>query len=153
MRIGRKEMEMKIDGRCHCGCITYEAQIDPEKVLICHCGDCQTLTGSTFRTIALTYEDTFKLLSGELKTYVKTGESGAKRQQSFCPECGTPIYSSAVGEGPKVHAIRVGTARQRDELVPKKQLWFRSAQRWVTDLDSVPKVEKQPPLDRAGGLV
>jgi hypothetical protein len=116
--------------------------------LICHCGDCQTLTGSTFRTVALTYEDTFKfkLLSGEL------GEAGAKRQQSFCPECGTPIYSGTVGEGPKVHAIRVGTARQRDELVPKKQLWFRSAQRWVTDLGSVPKIEKQPPLDRAGGL-
>jgi hypothetical protein len=68
---------MKIDGRCHCGCITYETEIDPEKVLICHCGDCQTLTGSTFRTVALTYEDAFKLLSGELQTYVKTGESGA----------------------------------------------------------------------------
>ena len=152
MRIGVKEMDMKIDGRCHCGYVTYEAEIDPEKVLICHCGDCQTLTGSTFRTVALTYEDTFKLLSGELKTYVKMGESGAKRQQAFCPECGTPIYSGTAGEGPKVHAIRVGTARQRDELVPKKQLWFRSAQRWITDLDSVPKIEKQPPLDRAGGL-
>jgi hypothetical protein len=46
----------------------------------------------------------------------------------------------------------VGTARRRDELVPKKQLWFRSAQRWVTNLDSVPKIEKQPPLDRAGAL-
>ena len=46
-------------------------------------------------------------------------------------------------KGLKVHAIRVGTARQRDELVPKKQLWFRSAQRWVTDLGSVPKIEKQ----------
>src|SRR5215471_2540808 len=88
MRIGRKDMDMKIDGRCHCARITYEAEIDPEKVLICHCRDCQTLTGSTFRTVALTYEDTFKLLSGELKTYVKTAESGAERQQSFCPECG-----------------------------------------------------------------
>jgi hypothetical protein len=152
MELGRKEMDMKIDGRCHCGRVVYEAKIDPQKVLICHCRDCQTLTGSTFRTVALTYEDTFKLLSGEPKTYVKTAESGAKRQQSFCSECGTPIYSSTVGEGPKVYAIRVGTARQRDELVPKKQLWFRSAQRWVTDLGSIPKIEKQPPLDRAGGL-
>ena len=37
---------MKIDGRCHCGCITYEAEIDPDKVMICHCTDCQTLSGS-----------------------------------------------------------------------------------------------------------
>jgi len=147
-----KESDMKIDGRCHCGYVAYEAEIDPEKVLICHCADCQTLSGSAFRTVALTREDTFKLLSGELKIYVKTGESGTKRQQSFCPECGTPIYSGAVGEGPKVHGIRVGTARQRDELVPKTQLWFRSSQRWLADLGSVPKVEKQPAFDRKGGI-
>ena len=144
---------MKIDGRCHCGYITYEAEIDPEKVVICHCADCQTLSGSAFRTAAHTREDTFKLLSGELKTYVKTSESGTKRQQSFCPECGTPIHSGTVGEGPKVHAIRVGTARQRDELVPKVQIWFRSSQRWLADLGSVPKFEKQPLYDRRGDWI
>jgi hypothetical protein len=143
---------MKIDGRCHCGYISYEAEIDPEKVMICHCTDCQKLSGSAFRTVAFTREDTFKLLSGELKIYIKTGESGTKRPQAFCPECGTPIYSSTVGEGPKAHVIRVGTARQRDELVPKMQLWFRSSQRWLADLGSVPKMEKQPPFDGRGGV-
>jgi hypothetical protein len=49
---------MKIDGRCHCGYITYEAEIDPEKVMICHCTDCQTLSGSAFRTVVLTRENT-----------------------------------------------------------------------------------------------
>ena len=110
---------MKIDGRCHCGYITYEAEIDPEKVMVCHCADCQTLSGFAFRTVVFTREDTFKLLSGELKT----GESGTKRPQSFSPECGTPIYSSTTGEDPKVHVIRVGTACQRDQLVPKA--WSR----------------------------
>ena len=41
---------MKIDGGCHCGYITYSAEIDPEDVGICHCTDCQTLTGTAFRT-------------------------------------------------------------------------------------------------------
>jgi hypothetical protein len=133
---------MKIDGGCHCGHITYEAEIDPEKVMICNCADCQTLSGSAFRTVAFTREGSFKLLSGNLKTYVRIGESGNKRPQGFCPECGTPIYSTTIGDDPKVHVIRVGTARQRDELVPKVHLWFRSAQRWITDLDSIPKIEK-----------
>jgi hypothetical protein len=144
---------MKIDGTCHCGYITYEAEIDPEKVLICHCTDCQTLSGSAFRTVVLIREDTLKLLSGKLKIYVKTAESGAQRSQSFCPECGTPIYSGTVGEGPKVHAVRVGTARQRDELVPKAQCWFRSAQPWVTDLGSIRKIGKQPRLNGTGDVV
>jgi hypothetical protein len=134
------------------GGITYEAETDPEKVMICHCTDCQTLSGSAFRTVAVTRENTFRLLSGELKIYVKTGESGTKRQQSFCPKCGTPIYSGTVGEGPKVHFIRVGTIRQRNDLVPKMEVWFRSSQRWLGELGSIPKMEKQPPFDPRGGV-
>jgi hypothetical protein len=143
---------MRIDGRCHCGYITYEAEVDPEKVIICHCTDCQTLSGSAFRTVVLTREDTFKLLSGELTIYVKTAESGTKRPQAFCPQCGTPIYSATLGEGPKVHGIRVGTARQRDELVPKAQLWARSSQQWIDDVNSIRKFETQPLFNRAGGM-
>ena len=30
---------MKIDGGCHCGYITYEAEADPQKPFICHCTD------------------------------------------------------------------------------------------------------------------
>ena len=37
---------MRIDGRCHCGAITFEGEIDPDKVAICHCTDCQASTGS-----------------------------------------------------------------------------------------------------------
>jgi hypothetical protein len=40
---------LKIDGGCHCGLITYEAEVDPEHVEICHCTDCQSLSGSAFR--------------------------------------------------------------------------------------------------------
>jgi hypothetical protein len=143
---------MRIDGGCHCGHIVYEAEVDPEKVGICHCTDCQTLSGSAFRTVAFTHEGTFKLTSGELKIYVKTGESGTKRSQAFCPECGTPIYSSTVDGGPKVHVIRVGSARQRDQLVPKVQIWCRSSQRWLRDLGSIPALQTQPAFDRSGGM-
>jgi hypothetical protein len=148
----RTEFIMKIDGRCHCGYITYEAEIDPEKVMVCHCADCQTLSGSAFRTVVFTREDSFKLLSGELKIYVKMGESGTERPQSFCPECGTPIYSSTTSEGPKVHVIRVGTTRQRHQLVPKLQLWCRSSQRWLSDLGSIPQLEKQPAFTQKGAV-
>lgn len=137
---------MKIDGGCHCGNITYEAEIDPENVVICHCADCQKLSGSAFRSVALSREGTFTLRSGEPKVYVKTAESGAKRQQSFCPECGTPIYSTSDSTGPKSHGIRVGTINQRDELVPRRQIWTRSQQNWLADLDAVPKSEKQAQL-------
>lgn len=134
---------MKIDGACHCGNITYEAEIDPANVVICHCTDCQSLSGSAFRTVALSQKGTFALQSGEPKIYVKTADSGAKRQQAFCPECGSPIYSTSEDTGPKIHGIRVGTIRQRKELVPKRQLWGRSEQHWLPDLGSMEKTDQQ----------
>jgi hypothetical protein len=36
---------MKVEGSCHYGQITFEAEINPDAVRICHCTDCQTLTG------------------------------------------------------------------------------------------------------------
>ena len=53
---------MKIDGQCHCGFIRYEAEIDPGKVAICNCTDCQTLSGSAFRTVVPSEKGTFKVL-------------------------------------------------------------------------------------------
>jgi len=37
---------MKGEGAFHCGNIRYEAEPDPGMVGICHCIDCQALTGS-----------------------------------------------------------------------------------------------------------
>jgi hypothetical protein len=132
---------MHIHGGCHCGNISYEADIDPEKVIMCHCTDCQTLSGTAFRTVVFVPESQFNLLKGSLKTYVKTADSGNKRAQTFCPECGTHIYATSVGGDERVLGLRVGTAGQRGVLRPKKQYWCRSALDWVTDLSAIDSVE------------
>jgi len=133
---------MKIDGSCYCGRVTYTAEIDPGTITICHCTDCQTLSGSAFRTLAFAGERTFAL-SGAPKTYVKIGAGGSRRQLCFCAECGTPICSSPLGDEPKVYAIRVGTIRQRAELMPSSQIWFRSSQPWVPKLASIPTFQME----------
>lgn len=135
---------MKIDGGCHCGNVKFEAEADPEKVAICHCTDCQTLSGTAFRTVVMVPDEDFTLLSGELKTYVKTtADSGNPRAQVFCPECGTQIYANSVGDGPKVLGLRVGTIRQRDDLPPKRQVWTRSAQHWLDGITALPGADQQ----------
>ena len=133
---------MKVSGACHCGKITYEADIDPEKVGICHCTDCQTLSGSAFRTVAFTNEHGFRLITGELKEYVKVAESGNERIQSFCPNCGSPIYSTSAND-PKVYSVRVGTLKQRNELIPKFQIWCQSKQEWINQISTVKSIQTQ----------
>lgn len=128
---------MKIDGECHCGHITYEADVDPDDVIICHCTDCQNISGAPYRTVVFTHSETFNLLSGSLKVYVKTAQSGNKRAQKFCPECGSHIYASNVGDEAMMYGLRVGTIRQREQLVPKSQYWCDSALTWTKDLNDI----------------
>lgn len=135
---------MKVDGKCMCGYLTYEADLDPDKVVICHCSDCQNGAGA-YRTGALVDVEDFRLLSGTPRVYLKTAESGAERAISFCPECGTSLHG-AKAENPGSYSLRLGTVRQRAQLVPKMQIWCRSALDWAFDLNSIPRCDTQPDL-------
>jgi hypothetical protein len=72
---------MKIEGGCHCGQITFEAEVETTKFGICHCSECQALTGTAFKTALPVSAANFVLLTGEPRTYVKT--AGAERQESL----------------------------------------------------------------------
>ncbi len=133
---------MLVDGKCHCGRITYSADIDPAQVGLCHCTDCQTMSGSAFRIIVPAPVAGFKLLSGDPKVYVKTAESGARRVQAFCADCGTPIYSAAEKD-PSMYVLRVGAIGQKGDLRPSKQSWCRSAAGWVMELRDIEQFPTQ----------
>lgn len=133
---------MKVAGRCHCGRITYAATVDPENVTICHCTDCQTLTGSAFRVTIPAPRETFSLLTGQPQVYVKTADSGTRRAHAFCPDCGSPIYSSAVDD-PPTYSLRVGCLQQRADLRPRRQNWCSSALGWAMNLEGVAQHSRQ----------
>ena len=76
---------MLVTGRCHCGQIRFEAEIDPAQVRICHCTDCQTLTGTAFRTTVSSLPGTFILRSGTPKIYIKTAEAGTSGRRRSAP--------------------------------------------------------------------
>ena len=132
---------MKVDGGCYCGAIAYEAEIDPATVGICHCTDCQELTGSPYRVSVPAPAATFKLLRGEPRTFIKTAESGNKRRHAFCGNCGSPLYAAAP-ENPPVYTLRVGNVRQRADLPPKRAIWCKSALPWAMNIEKVPGVER-----------
>jgi hypothetical protein len=69
---------MNIEGGCHCSEITFSAEVNPDQVIVCHCSDCQSLSGSPYRTIVPALEGKFQIESGSPKIYVKTAEDGAR---------------------------------------------------------------------------
>jgi hypothetical protein len=133
---------VRVDGQCHCGAVVYSAEVDPESASVCHCTDCQRLSGSPFRASVPAKVESFHLLNGQPKIYVKTAESGARRAQAFCDQCGSPIYASDA-EKPSVLNLRLGAIRQRAAISPNRQIWCSSALPWALDIRDLPSSPRQ----------
>jgi hypothetical protein len=129
---------MQIDGHCHCGKVRYQAEIDPEQVSICHCTDCQQLTGSAFRVTVVARAEDFRLTADPPTVYRKFGQNGRPRLQFFCPECGSPLFTAGEGEDAEVWGIRWGSIVQRRELKPMRQKWCGSVLPWINDIAGLP---------------
>ena len=132
---------MKVDGQCHCGQIAYTAEVDPAKVIVCHCVDCQILSGAPY--IAFVKTGAFTLTYGQIHHYVKTAESGNKRLHGLCTTGSTRLYAATVEE-PRTYSLRIGPLKQRNELKPSRRHWCDSAQPWSVDLARIETVAKQP---------
>jgi hypothetical protein len=73
---------MLIGGACHCGSISFTAEIDPSRVMVCHCTDCQVQSGSAFRLIVAAPIGKFSVC-GNTESYVKVAQSGNRRALVF----------------------------------------------------------------------
>ena len=126
---------MKIDGQCHCGHVTYRADIDPQQVSICHCTDCQALTGSPYRvTVICSGEQHPDERETRRKSTPGPATTAASRFQQFPAERGSPLFTSGEGAAPNDWGIRWGSIRQREEACgPMRQIWCRSAVPWIND--------------------
>lgn len=127
---------MHITGRCHCGSISFTAEIDPAQVVLCHCSDCQVLSGAPFRAIVSAPMASF-VLCGSPETCLRTAASGNRRAQVFCPDCGAPLFARAA-EHPSTVVIRLGCVDQRALLKPSRQVWQHSAMPWLDGLADLP---------------
>lgn len=132
---------MRVQGACHCRAVHLTAEVQPSRVFVCHCTDCQVLTGTAFRVVVPVLPGSLQV-KGDVKGYARTAESGRVRWQYFCPACGTPLYAGTPdGEG--LSTVRLGVLQERALLQPTAQLWWRSALPWVDALGDVPACERQ----------
>jgi hypothetical protein len=84
------------------------------------------------------------LVKGAPKVYVKVAESGSRRAQAFCPECGSPLFTYDV-DNPTAYGLRVGVLDERQQLPPTWQKWCESALPWTQNLS---ELEQAPGNER-----
>ncbi len=136
---------MEISGSCFCGELKYEAVVNPEMVGICHCRDCQILSGSAFRTAALISGENFRFTSGQPNIFEKVADSGGIRRMAFCGLCGTHICSYPEEERVSSFvSLRITTAREYDQLPPRIEVFCSSKVPWLPPLGGMIAFDHMP---------
>ena len=125
-------LKTKVNGQCHCGKISLKAEVSENMMMACHCKDCQIFSGAPFRAVAVASAENVEI-KGEAKEYVKVADSGNKRIQAFCGDCGTQLYATDLEK--TMFNIRAGFLEQHHQIVPKKHIFGSSTAAWLADID------------------
>ena len=122
---------MAHDGGCTCGKLRYRMTAEPLIVHVCHCRQCQRLTGSAFVMNAVIEKSTVELLSGTPKACRFEGTS---QTAYFCEHCGTYLWSAYSGHFDACWFVRVGTLDEPNLAgveAPELELDGTAANRWA----------------------
>ena len=120
--------KIQVNGECHCGKIEIIATVKLSEVRACHCTDCQQMSGAPLRAIAMAPAHKIKI-KGIPKEYIKIGDSGNKRIQAFCPECGTQLFATDMKK--TLYNLRTGFLEQKNDLIPKTHVFTQSSMSWI----------------------
>ena len=74
---------------------------------------------------------------------MKLTDGGRRRIQAFCSHCGTPLYADYPEANTPYITLRTGFLDQREQLVPRVQMWRRSALQWSDRIAEMPGLEKE----------
>lgn len=132
---------MNVTGACLCGAVTFSADVESAKTMVCHCADCQVLGSTAFRIGAMVAQEQFRI-EGATHEYRREACAGT-RNQVFCPTCATVLYSYTPDSPRPMIVLSVGAVHQRAELAPRFQLWGSVALPWVERLQAIPHATPQ----------
>ncbi len=135
-------MKIPITGGCLCGCVRYECSAEPIVMGNCHCRDCQQATGTAFAAAMLVPREAVAI-TGDVKYYEVTGESGQTISRGFCPNCGSRLFGKRASA--EFLSIMAGSLDEPSEFRPTMDLYTASAQPWDYMNPDLPKFTKFPP--------
>jgi hypothetical protein len=136
-------MATNIAGGCLCGAVRYQSSAPPVTARFCWCRLCQYL-GAGNATVNVVFETANFTATGTTTDYVSTADSGNKMHRRFCPDCGTPVFSSAEIR-PNVIIVRAGTLDDPNIAQPAIAIWTGQAPRYACIDPDLPTTPGQPP--------
>lgn len=132
----------RVSGGCLCGAIRYSAETDPAFTAVCHCRNCQKQTGTASSVIVGLPAGSLSI-SGPIKTFRDTGDSGKAVYRRCCSACGSPIVNG-VEAMPALTFLKAGTLGDPRWLKPVMEIYCDSPQPWVPHLADAQRLPKGP---------
>lgn len=131
-----------IQGGCLCGAVRFRSTAPPLATRYCWCRDCQHWAAGN-ATVNVVFSRPEVTIEGEVAVYESAAASGTGMRRSFCPKCGTPLFSEAEPR-PHLIVIRAGALDDPDLAEPSAVIWAASAPRWACIDPDLPHIPGQP---------
>jgi hypothetical protein len=135
-----------LTGGCLCGAVRYEATVKPLMTRACWCRTCQYFAAGNAAVNQVFPVDAVKI-SGKLKDFVSTADSGNIMHRKFCPNCGVHVFSMAEVR-PHLLIVRAGTLDEQQNIKIDALIWTSSAPGWAYLDPAIPHFDKQPPAPK-----
>jgi hypothetical protein len=136
-------MPVPYEGKCACGAIRYRINAEPLTYYICHCTDCQKLSGSAYGLSMPILKETLEVLSGTPEQGRFETSVGKIKTLHHCGNCFTRLWADPP-DLPEVVLIRPGAIENPEGLVPVAHTFTDSAQAWVTIPDDALSFAQAP---------
>ncbi len=133
------------EGGCLCGEVRYRLTEDALGLHVCHCTNCQRITGSGFLMSMPVHRRALEVVRGTTRLFAFTTEDGLAKRDHRCAACGGPVWSET--RFPDVLAVQAGTLDDTSWLRPAAHIWTRSAQPWVEIPADALRYEGRPDAD------
>ena len=117
------------DLSCACGGVRLHIAAEVTGPFQCYCQQCRHTSGGGPATFVMAPRAAVKI-QGEVASYKEATTSGNEASRSFCPKCGTAIYSEP-GSAPHLLAIKLSMFDDSPWSEVKAVFWAVEAPRWA----------------------
>jgi hypothetical protein len=121
---------MVMTAACACGALRFRADGEPLVEGLCHCRDCQRLSGAGHVGF-IAFPEGATSVEGETRAYSRTGSSGKTATRYACTRCGGMLLGRAEIM-PGVINLYAGALDDTAQFKPRIAIFTRSRPPWDT---------------------
>lgn len=135
-------MKVAATGGCQCRAMRYRIAGGVTSGYACHCTECQRQSASAFGISVPIWLNNLEI-TGAVRSWKRTTDSGAVTECFFCPTCGVRLYHASSSR-PGMATVKGGTLDDAKRLSLTAHIWTASKQDWLDLPTDIPQWTMQP---------